>query len=81
MKSLKDFGSDKVKTQDASRNDIENCLLFDEDDLPTMMVLEKCPQCLACQALPKSYLISAHLSIASTIRLAQESLHHVRTIP
>ena len=36
-------GRDKSKAKVLSENVIEKCLLFDEDDLPSMMVLEKCP--------------------------------------
>ena len=34
---------DKSKAKDISSNVIEKSLVFDEDDLPTMLVLEKCP--------------------------------------
>ena len=43
LERFKVSGSDKTKAKYVSDNVIEKCLLFDEDDLPSMMVLEKCP--------------------------------------
>ena len=43
LEKFEKSGRDKTKAKDVSANVIEKSLLFDEDDLPSMLVLEKCP--------------------------------------
>ena len=43
LSKFQDSGRDRTKAKDVSTNVVEKSLLFDEDDAPSKLVLEKCP--------------------------------------